>query len=80
MPMSLTVSPMPDDPTLMAFLYGPLVLAARLGGKGLTDDMVYTTENWYQFPVDQIADTGPLPFPRLQRGQKTAGIAGDEPA
>lgn len=60
MPMSLTVSPMPDDPTLMAFMFGPLVLAARLGGEGLTDDMVYTTENWYQFPVDQIADTGPL--------------------
>ena len=60
MPMSLTTSPMPDDPTLMAFMYGPLVLAARLGGAGLTDDMVYTTENWYKFPAGQIAETGPL--------------------
>jgi hypothetical protein len=60
MPMSLTVSVMPDAPTLMAFMVGPLVLAAQLGGEGLTNDMVYTTENWYKFPVDQIAKTAPL--------------------
>lgn len=60
MPMSLTAAPMPDDPTVMAFMVGPLVLAARLGEQGLTDDMIYTTENWYKFPVEQIAKTGPL--------------------
>jgi len=59
-PMSLDVSRMPDDPTLMAFMVGPFVLAARLGGEGLADDMVYTTENWYEFPVDQVAKTVPL--------------------
>src|SRR6185503_11277977 len=28
---------MPDDPTMQAFLYGPLVLAGDLGGQGLTE-------------------------------------------
>jgi hypothetical protein len=31
LPMGLHVHPMPDDATLQAFLYGPLVLAGRLG-------------------------------------------------
>ena len=35
-PMSLHPHPMPDDPTLVAFMYGPLVLAGRLGTEGLT--------------------------------------------
>ncbi len=59
-PMSLRLSIMPDDPTLMAFMVGPLVLAAQLGGEKLTEDMVYTTENWYKFPIDQLAKTAPL--------------------
>ena len=57
MPMPLTVCPMPDDPNLVTFMVGPLVLAAELGGEGLTDDMVYTRENWYRFPEEQIAKT-----------------------
>jgi DUF1680 family protein len=35
-PMSLHQHPMPDDPSLVAFMYGPLVLAGRLGTEGLT--------------------------------------------
>ncbi len=31
MPMSLRIEPMPDDPTLQAVMYGPLVLAGKLG-------------------------------------------------
>jgi DUF1680 family protein len=54
-PMKLRVHPMPDDDTLVAFLYGPLVLAGRLGAEGLTEEMTCTTENWYRFPRDQIA-------------------------
>jgi len=34
--MHLHAAPMPDDPTLQAVMYGPLVLAGRLGGAGLT--------------------------------------------
>lgn len=55
LPMSLHVSPLPDDPTTAAFMLGPIVLAGKLGGDGLTDEMVYTRENWYAFPGDQIA-------------------------
>ena len=36
--MSLSTAPMPDDPTLQAILYGPLVLAARMGKAGLGPD------------------------------------------
>jgi hypothetical protein len=36
LPMSLHVQPMPDDPALQAVMYGPLVMAGRLGTAGLT--------------------------------------------
>jgi len=36
LPLSLHAQPMPDDDTLRAILYGPLVLAGRLGTAGLT--------------------------------------------
>ncbi len=35
-PMSLRAVPMPDDPTLAALAWGPVVLAGRLGRDGLT--------------------------------------------
>ena len=31
LPMSLHAHPMPDDPTLVAMMYGPMVLAGKLG-------------------------------------------------
>ena len=37
LPMHLRAEAMPDDPTIQAFLYGPLVLAGDLGGEGLTE-------------------------------------------
>ena len=33
--MRLYAAPMPDDPSLRAVMYGPLVLAGRLGSAGL---------------------------------------------
>jgi DUF1680 family protein len=36
LPMRLHAAPMPDDPTVVAVMYGPLVLAGRLGTAGLT--------------------------------------------
>lgn len=41
LPMSLRAHPMPDDETLQAFMYGPLVLAGQLGTAGLTEEMSY---------------------------------------
>ncbi len=35
-PMYLHIEAMPDEPTTQAFLYGPLVLAGKLGTAGLT--------------------------------------------
>jgi uncharacterized protein len=36
LPMSLRSEPLPGKPDVVAFLYGPIVLAGRLGKKGLT--------------------------------------------
>jgi DUF1680 family protein len=42
LPMELRLERLPDDPLTFAVLYGPLVLAGRLGGgEGLTPDKVY---------------------------------------
>ncbi len=41
LPMSLHVAAVPGDETQPAMMYGPLVLAGRLGGKNLTPSMVY---------------------------------------
>ena len=35
--MNLHSEAMPDDPSMQALLYGPLVLAGDLGGEGLTE-------------------------------------------
>jgi DUF1680 family protein len=40
LPMHLHAEAFPDDPSIRAFLYGPLVLAGDLGGDGLTPDHV----------------------------------------
>ena len=38
LPMRLHAAPMPDDPTVQAVMYGPLVLAGKLGTAGLTPE------------------------------------------
>jgi len=40
LPMHLSVEAMPDDRTVQAFLYGPLVLAGDLGVEGLTAELM----------------------------------------
>jgi DUF1680 family protein len=40
LPMSLHAAPMPDDDSLQAVMYGPLVLAGDLGREGLTEAMM----------------------------------------
>jgi len=56
LPMSLHVSPLPDDETQQAMMYGPLVLAGRLGAEGLTKDLIYGGYN----PVPK-GDPAPAP-------------------
>jgi DUF1680 family protein len=63
LPMSLHTHPMPDDSTVQAFMYGPLVLAGALGNEGLTYEMMYAD------PVNPRRGEGmrgqPLPAPEL---------------
>jgi len=40
-PMGLHLESMPDDPKMVAFLYGPIVLAGDLGTEGLTETERY---------------------------------------
>jgi len=44
LPMQLRIEKMPDDPTVQAVLYGPLVLAGDLGSEGLTEQMIVGPE------------------------------------
>jgi DUF1680 family protein len=41
LPMTLHIAPAPDDRQVQAAMYGPLVLAARMGYDGLTTSMIY---------------------------------------
>jgi DUF1680 family protein len=41
LPMSLHIAPAPDNKQVQAAMYGPLVLAARMGYDGLTTSMIY---------------------------------------
>jgi uncharacterized protein len=41
LPMSLRIETMPDNPKVVAFLYGPILLAGDLGREGLTPEVRY---------------------------------------
>lgn len=66
LPMSLHIHPMPDDPTLEAVMYGPLVLAGRLGDTGLSKALTYpgydTAPPGDPIPVPAIASRGQHPL------------------
>lgn len=63
LPMSLHIHAMPDDPTLQAMMYGPLVLAGRLGDQGL--------DHAIQHPGYDTAPTGqPIPVPAIASSAK----------
>jgi uncharacterized protein len=44
MPMRLTRTPLPDDASMQAFRYGPIVLAAQFPRGGLPDSLVFDHE------------------------------------
>lgn len=44
LPMRLHIEAMPDEPTTQAILYGPFVLAGKLGADGLTEEMTVNYE------------------------------------
>ena len=59
LPMELHIDSLPDDPTLQAAMYGPLVLAGRLGSENLSEAMVHigydTSPGGKPAPVPAIA-------------------------
>jgi len=57
LPMNLHVHAMPDDDTLQAIMYGPLVLAGELGRQGLTEEMRRGGDN----PPDMPKPTAAAP-------------------
>jgi len=64
MPMSLHLAALPDDPTTQAAMYGPLVLAGRLGAKGLTHDLIYGPlgpDEARAIPVPSLTGSGDSP-------------------
>jgi DUF1680 family protein len=64
LPMKLHVSATPDDPNLQAFLYGPLVLAGRLGSEGLT--LEAQSSDRTQQVKSHFVRGNPVPVPELR--------------
>ena len=56
MPMKLWLCPMPDDSTLAAVMYGPLVLAGQLGAVDVPQELTYTTDNWFECPEGHMVE------------------------
>lgn len=64
MPMSLHLAPLPDEPTTQAAMYGPLVLAGRLGSRGLLEDHIYGPlgpDEARAIPVPALTGSGDTP-------------------
>ena len=64
LPMSLHLAPLPDEATTQAAMYGPLVLAGRLGSKGLTQELIYGPlgpDEARVIPVPSIVASGNSP-------------------
>jgi DUF1680 family protein len=61
LPMKLHAAPIPDDASLQAMMYGPLVLAGRLGTDALSKDLIYgpsAPDEKKTIPVPEIAASG----------------------
>ena len=75
LPLGLHVDTAPDDKTVQAAMYGPLVLAARMGDEGLTTRMIYAG------PGPQWGDDGyAMPVVDLRPIQKPGGTVADQAA
>jgi uncharacterized protein len=59
LPMHLHVETMPDERATQAVLYGPLVLAGKLGSEGLTKEMIIG-------PMGPEVDKHPMQVPQLR--------------
>jgi hypothetical protein len=66
LPMQLHLAPLAAAPDVAAVMYGPLVLAARMGHEGMKpgDDLIVNERTY----GDVLALAEPPPLPRLQLG------------
>ncbi|MBV8115319.1 MAG: glycoside hydrolase family 127 protein [Silvibacterium sp.] len=72
LPMQLHSSPLPGDRAMQAAMYGPLVLAARMGNDGLTHEMQYDTLGKN---IHSPGDPKPAPSPEMSAPDVAAAIA-----
>jgi DUF1680 family protein len=74
LPMRLHIDAAPDDPSVQAVMYGPLVLAGNMGNAGLRDDMIYGPQG----PRELKKGEKPAPPPQIKSEWKTS-VAWVEP-
>ncbi|MCC6857568.1 MAG: glycoside hydrolase family 127 protein [Bryobacterales bacterium] len=74
LPMSVRAESLPGGEAFQAFLYGPLVLAGRLGRQGLTREMMYGSPNTADWP--QAIRGDPVPAPDLPPGARPEPVKG----
>ncbi len=67
-PMGLHTAPLPDDETIQAAMYGPLVLAAQMGTDGLTHEMIYGDMG------PERHHKQPVPMPEVNVADGGAGV------
>ena len=69
LPMHLHTAPAPDDPTVQAMMYGPLVLAGRMGKWGLTEERILGPSGPSSFgdldEADEMPNRHPFAMPQL---------------
>jgi len=78
LPFEFHAAPLPDDSTMQAAMYGPLVLAAEMGSDGLTHEMIYGNngpDDKHQAPVKMpevavASASGPLKWVERVPGEK----------
>lgn len=74
LPMRLHVETLPDDESLLAVLYGPLVLAGRLGAAGLTPSVLRAEPTAPRTVPEYKAEPVPAPTLRVPSEEPSAWI------
>ncbi len=73
LPMHLRVETLPGDPSYRAALYGPIVLAGRMGDNGLTHDLIYN--GYGPSPKGKPQGTAEIELDAREPVESTAWIA-----